>query len=86
MHQDDFDIDRLAGYLHLSRERVSRMAERGKLPGRKVVGKWRFAQAEIHHWLEQRIGGLDADELVELVVRLRSQRCRNFIRTLGHRP
>ncbi len=66
MHQDDFDIDSLANYLHLSRERVSRMAERGKLPGRKVAGQWRFARAEIHHWLEHRIGGLDEEELVQL--------------------
>lgn len=32
------------------------MADRGKLPGRKVGGRWRFSQAEIHHWLEDRIG------------------------------
>ena len=39
------------------------MAERGKLPGRKVGGKWRFARPDIHHWLEQRIGLSDDDEL-----------------------
>ena len=66
MSEDDFDLDSLAEYLHLPRERVSRMVERGKLPGRKVAGNWRFARPEIHHWLEHRIGGLDEDELEQL--------------------
>jgi PTS system nitrogen regulatory IIA component len=66
MVHDDFDIARLAKYLHLSPDQVSRMAERGKLPGRKVAGSWRFARAEIHHWLEDRIGASDEEALVEV--------------------
>jgi PTS system nitrogen regulatory IIA component len=45
---------------------VTRLADRGRLPGRKVAGKWRFARAEIHHWLEDRIGLSDEDELVNV--------------------
>jgi PTS system nitrogen regulatory IIA component len=63
MPEDDFDIPRLAEYLHFSVADVSKLAERGKLPGRKVQGQWRFSPAEIHHWLEGRIGLSDADEL-----------------------
>ena len=37
------------------------MADRGKLPGRKVAGQWRFARADIHHWLEERIGLAEED-------------------------
>ena len=51
MPNNDFDIDSLAAYLHLSPQQVMRMADRGKLPGRKLGGQWRFAEAEIHHWL-----------------------------------
>ena len=58
MGPNDFDIDSLATYLHLTPAKVTRMADRGKLPGRKVGGQWRFSEAEIHHWLEQRIGFL----------------------------
>ncbi|MHC4472377.1 MAG: PTS sugar transporter subunit IIA [Planctomycetota bacterium] len=57
---DDFDLDSLAAYLHLDPAKVRRMADRGKIPGRRVGGAWRFARAEIHHWLEERI--LDSDE------------------------
>lgn len=66
MSPADFDIHRLAQYLHLTVAQVTRLAERGKLPGRKVGGQWRFAQAEVHHWLEDRIGVSDEQELVEV--------------------
>ncbi|MDH3719226.1 MAG: PTS sugar transporter subunit IIA [Planctomycetota bacterium] len=62
MSKEDFDIDALASYLHLLPKQVSRMADRGKLPGRKVAGKWRFSRSEIHHWLEERIGAADEDD------------------------
>ena len=64
MAQEDFDIDRLAAYLHMMPAAVVKLAERGKLPGRRVGGEWRFSAAEIHHWLEDRIGLSDDDALV----------------------
>jgi PTS system nitrogen regulatory IIA component len=66
MASKDFDIDRLAAYLHLTPQQVSRMADRGKLPGRKIGGQWRFAEAEIHHWLEDRIGVSDDGGLMQV--------------------
>jgi PTS system nitrogen regulatory IIA component len=47
------------------------LADRGKLPGRKVSGQWRFAQGDIHHWLEGRIGVSDDEELQEMEIFLR---------------
>jgi len=66
MANKDFDIDSLAAYLHLTPQQVMRMADRGKLPGRKIAGRWRFSEAEIHHWLEDRIGLSDDDQLVQV--------------------
>ena len=66
MPEDDFQIESLAAYLHLDPAQVLKLAERGKLPGRKVAGAWRFAQAEIHHWLEERIGLSTDAELVQM--------------------
>lgn len=66
MSTEDFDLDNLAVYLHLTPQQVARLADRGKLPARKVSGHWRFAQAEIHHWLENRIGLSDEEELVQM--------------------
>ncbi len=66
MQERDFDIDALAGYLHLTPAQIARLADRGKLPGRKVGGQWRFSQADVHHWLEDRIGLSDDDELAQV--------------------
>lgn len=66
MSHEDFDIESLAAYLHLSPQQVGRLADRGKIPGRKVSGQWRFSRADVHHWLEERIGLSDGDELVEM--------------------
>lgn len=60
---EDLDVPQLASYLHLTPDQVTKMAVRGKLPGRRVGGQWRFNEAEIHHWLEDRIGLSDHDEL-----------------------
>ncbi|HUT88930.1 MAG TPA: PTS sugar transporter subunit IIA [Thermoguttaceae bacterium] len=73
MPADDFDVNSLAAYLHLSPQQVSRLADRGKLPGRKVAGQWRFSRAEIHHWLEDRIGLSEEDNLVDVEDVLRSE-------------
>jgi PTS system nitrogen regulatory IIA component len=66
MPYSDFDIHSLARYLHLTPQQVVKLAERGKLPGRKVGGEWKFARPEIHHWFEQQIGLSDQGELVQV--------------------
>jgi PTS system nitrogen regulatory IIA component len=66
MAQEDFDIDRLAAYLHMMPAAVLKLADRGKLPGRRIGGQWRFSAAEIHHWLEDRIGLSDDDALAQM--------------------
>ena len=66
MPEEDFDIESLAKYLHIDAPQVAKMADRGKLPGRRIAGQWRFSPAEIHHWLENRIGVSDEDELIEV--------------------
>jgi PTS system nitrogen regulatory IIA component len=57
------DIEQLAGYLSRDVREVGKLASRGVLPGRKVNGEWRFARAEINHWLETRLHECSADEL-----------------------
>jgi PTS system nitrogen regulatory IIA component len=71
MAHNDFDLAGLAAYLHLSVAQVTRLVERGKLPGRRVAGQWRFSTDEIHHWLEQRIGLSNDEELAEMEGTLR---------------
>src|SRR5262245_15514368 len=66
MPHADFEPESLARYLHISPQQVLKMAERGSVPGRKIGGQWRFSQAEIHHWLEERIGAADVADLAHV--------------------
>ncbi len=66
MPHNDFDLNGLARYLNLTPQQVAKLAERSKLPGRKVGGQWRFARPDIHHWLERRIGLSGELELLEV--------------------
>jgi PTS system nitrogen regulatory IIA component len=66
MPHSDFDVDGLSRYLHISPAQVTKMAERGTLPARKIGGQWRFARAEVHHWLEDRIGAADDADLAQV--------------------
>jgi PTS system nitrogen regulatory IIA component len=76
MSEENFDIDSLATYLHLTPAQVRKMADRGKLPGRRINDQWKFSRAEIHHWFENRIGLSDEVELkeVEQVLHTNAQR------------
>jgi len=71
MSREDFGIESLARYLHLTPQQVTRLADRERIPGRRVGGQWRFSREEIHHWLERRIGLAEDDGLpaVEGVLR-----------------
>ncbi len=66
MPQQDFDLASLAEYLHVTPAEARKMAERGRVPGKKVAGQWKFFREEIHQWFENRIGISDDKELVEV--------------------
>ena len=63
MADNDFDIEGLARFLHITPQQVERLASRDQIPARRVGGKWRFSPAEIHHWMEERMGLLEDSEL-----------------------
>jgi PTS system nitrogen regulatory IIA component len=55
MGSDMMDLDQLASYLQRDVREVTKMASRGHIPGHKVSGEWRFARAEINHWIETQL-------------------------------
>ncbi len=63
MSSRDFTVEELAAYHHLMPQHVLKMASRDKLPGRRVLGQWKFSEAEIHHWMEDRIGVGNVEDL-----------------------
>jgi nitrogen PTS system EIIA component len=60
---EDFDVAALAAYLHITPDQVHKLIKQEKLPARRVGGEFRFSEAEIHHWLEDRIGVSDDTQL-----------------------
>ncbi len=63
---EDFDVAALAAYLHITPDQVLKLVKQDKLPARRVGGQFRFAEAEIHHWLEDRIGVSDEGQLIKV--------------------
>ena len=57
------DLAQLAVYLHRDVREVSKLANRGYLPGKKVGGEWRFASLEINHWIETQMHAFTEAEL-----------------------
>ena len=55
MGNDVLDLEQLASLLGRDARELGKLANRGHLPGRKVGGEWRFAAAEIHHWVERQM-------------------------------
>lgn len=66
MAAKDLDVEQLAVYLHLTPPQVRRLADREQLPGRRIGGQWRFSEAEVHTWLEDRIGASNLEELAQM--------------------
>ena len=60
------DLKQLADYLHRDLREVSKLANRGHLPGKKVGGEWRFASYEINHWIETQMHAFSEEELERL--------------------
>ena len=66
MGNETMGLEELATYLHRDVREVSKMASRGYLPGRKVSGEWRFARAEINHWIETNLHAYTDQQLTAL--------------------
>lgn len=60
------NLQELSQYLNRDARELSRMAERGQLPGHKVSGDWRFNRAEISQWIESQLHGYSEAQLTDL--------------------
>lgn len=66
MPYQNMTLEDFARHVGLNMEQVRRLADRGKLPGQKVGGHWRFNRARVTEWLQQEIPTYDNSRLVEL--------------------
>lgn len=48
------DIIETAAYLHVSRDFIYRLAQKGEIPASKLGGIWRFKREAIDEWVESK--------------------------------
>ena len=73
MSHESVSIEELAARLGRDRRDVEKLANRGRIPGRKVGGVWQFHPTEIRHWLEQEMRAYSDTELAALEEGQRSE-------------
>lgn len=72
MSHDFMTIDELTKQLGRERREVERMVSRGRIPGRRVGGEWRFNRVEITQWLETELRDFDDQGLAQVELTQRS--------------
>lgn len=63
MSHEVFSLDELARHLGRDRREIEKLANRGRIPGRKVGGVWQFYSMEITRWLEKEMREYSDSEL-----------------------
>ncbi|MFN9370638.1 MAG: PTS sugar transporter subunit IIA [Planctomycetaceae bacterium] len=63
MAHDFLTLEELAEHLGRDRREVEKQVQRGRIPGHRIEGTWRFHPAEIRHWLEQEIREFSSEQL-----------------------
>ena len=66
MPHEWYSLDELARQLGKDRRALEKLVNRGRLPGHKVSGEWRFNSVEITHWLEEQIRDFSEQELADV--------------------
>ena len=61
-------IDQIADYLQVSREKIYKLCQRGKMPASKFGGQWRFKRDVIDAWMlaKQKTGSKPKHEAVKV--------------------
>ena len=55
-------LEEFAKHIGLDTREVLKLADRGKLPGQRIGGKWRFNRAQVTEWLQQEMLTENIDE------------------------
>lgn len=63
MSQEFLTLDQLAERLQRDRRELEKLVQRGRIPGHRVEGSWRFHPTEVTQWLEQELRGYSNAEL-----------------------
>jgi excisionase family DNA binding protein len=63
MNDEILTLKEVAEYLKLAEKTAYRLAQKGKLPGFKVGGSWRFKREDIEAWInKQKASNVEKDK------------------------
>lgn len=62
----NMSLEDFAKYVGMDAREVQKLADRGKLPGQKVGGEWRFNRSRVTEWLQQEMHALDENRLATI--------------------
>jgi excisionase family DNA binding protein len=51
MEQEILTIEEAADYLKIGKRSIYKLAKDGKIPGKKVLNKWRFEKDSLRAWV-----------------------------------
>jgi excisionase family DNA binding protein len=53
MEKEIFTIEEAAAYLQIGKRSLYKLAKEGKIPGKKVLNKWRFEKGSLRDWVRE---------------------------------
>lgn len=62
----NMSLEEFARHIGLDLREVEKLATRGKLPGERIGGRWRFNRARVTEWLQQEMPSLPEERLLQV--------------------
>ena len=53
MEKEILTIEEAAAYLQIGKRSIYKLAKEGKIPGKKVLNKWRFEKESLRLWVSR---------------------------------
>ena len=53
MEKEILTIEEAAEYLQIGKRSIYKLAKEGKIPGKKVLNKWRFEKESLRMWVSR---------------------------------
>jgi excisionase family DNA binding protein len=51
MRKEILTIEEAADYLQIGKKSIYKLAKAGKIPGKKILNKWRFEKESLRKWV-----------------------------------
>ncbi len=51
MGKEIMTIEEVADYLQIGKKSIYKLAKAGKIPGKKILNKWRFEKESLRKWV-----------------------------------